>query len=805
MWGPLISARWRSFSRQRGSVASLLGSSRAGLVVLLALCALAGCKQNQSTEQPSVSDLLSQLMNRSLAPTAQGSAPVAKPEPIRIKPGGDTGGDAQKQVYFGAETAVAPAPVAANAEVEPAGEDVRINFENAPLRDVVRLIMTDTLHLNYVIDPRVQGNVTIATVNPISRANLLAMLETILRMNGGALARDPTGYRIVPAAEAVGPAVVAPLGDVKEPLPAGYGLSIIPLRYISAQNIGDLLGPLKNLPGLVRIDTARNLLIVAGERNERQYLIDTVRSFDVDWLHNKSVGIFPLKHADPASVIAELETMLGGGLAASGSAAEQAAAQATAAVPEGTPPAPVVAAAAAPPLKGVVKLLPIVRLNAVLVVSQNPEMLREIDQWIARLDRDSAAGASLYVYYLKNGKAANIARMLNQVFGLPSARTEEPSGRVAPGSTPVAVGGPSGTSALASTGVGGLSSTGLGGMGGLGSVNQPAGPTAARRAASASAIEGSFGAGAPATPAFAGVRVIPDEVGNALLILALPDTYKMIEAAIRQIDVPALQVLIEATIAEVTLNNELSYGLQFYLSHLNVAGTQAATILTEQSALGIASDLPGFSFILGKKGPGIILDALSSKTNVNVISSPHLVVQDNQEARLQVGDVVPVTVQQAVSTAESNAPIVNSIQYINTGVILHVTPRVNVGGMVSLDVEQEVSSVSSNAATGTLTPTISERRIDSTVSIESGQTIVLGGLISDTRTATKSGIPVVSDIPLVGALAGVTDNQVAKTELIVFITPHVIRDSGEARGVSEELRAKILGATPQAPQAPQGP
>ncbi|MFI4987874.1 MAG: type II secretion system secretin GspD [Alphaproteobacteria bacterium] len=767
--------------------------------MLLAVSALAACQQNQSPQPQSVGDLLSQLMNRSLAPPAEGPAAVAKPEPIRIKPGGDTGGDAQKQVYFGAETAVAPAREAANAEVEPEGEDLRINFENAPLRDVVRLIMTDTLHLNYVIDPRVQGNVTIATVNPISRANLLAMLETILRMNGGALVRDPTGYRIVPAGEAVGPAAVAPLGGLEEPLPAGYGLSIIPLRFISAQNIGEILGPLKSLPGLVRIDTARNLLIVAGNRNERQYLIDTVRSFDVDWLHNKSVGIFPLKHADPASIIAELETMLGGGLAANASTAEQAAqAVAAAAAPEGTPPAAAVApaAGAAPPLKDVVKLLPIVRLNAVLVVSQSPEMLREIDQWIARLDRDSAAGASLYVYYLKNGKAANIARMLNQVFGLASARTDEPSGRVAPGSTPVAVGGPGNTSTLASTGVGGLSSTGLGGIGGLGSVNQPAGP-GARRAASASAIEGSSGAGAPVTPAFAGVRVIPDEVGNALLILALPDTYKMIEAAIRQIDVPALQVLIEATIAEVTLNNELSYGLQFYLSHLNVAGTQAATILTEQSALGIASDLPGFSFLLGKKGPGIILDALSSKTNVNVISSPHLVVQDNQEARLQVGDVVPVTVQQAVSTAESNAPIVNSIQYINTGVILHVTPRVNVGGMVSLDVEQEVSSVSASAATGTLTPTISERRIDSTVSIESGQTIVLGGLISDTRTASKSGIPVISDIPLVGALGGVTDNSVAKTELIVFITPHVIRDSGEARSVSEELRAKILGATPK--------
>src|SRR5208282_2873069 len=187
----------------------------------------------------------------------------------------------------------------------------------------------------------------------------------------------------------------------------------------------------------------------------------------------------------------------------------------------------------------------------------------------------------------------------------------------------------------------GLATTGLGGMGGLGSVNQPAG-TGARRAASASAIEGSSGAGAPIAPAFAGVRVIPDEVGNALLILALPDIYKMIEAAIRQIDVPALQVLIEATIAEVTLNNELRYGLQFYLSHLDASITQASTILTEQSALGIASNLPGFSFLLGKRGPGVILDALSSKTNVNVISSPHLVVQDNQEARLQVGDVVPV-------------------------------------------------------------------------------------------------------------------------------------------------------------------
>ncbi len=795
MWGALISAWWRSFLRQRGCVAPLLGSSRAGVVVLLAVCTLAACKENQSPEPQGGGGLLSRLMNRSLAPPAQVAPPIAKPEPIRIQPGGSTGGEAQKQVYFGTGTEVAPAPQAATAEVEPTGEDVRLNFENAPLRDVVRLILTDTLHLNYVIDPRLQGNVTIATANPISRANLLALLETILRMNGGALVRDRTGYRIVPAGEAVGPAVVAPLGDLKEPLPAGYGLSIIPLRHISAQNIGEILGPLKNLPGLVRIDTARNLLIVAGDRNERQYLIDTVRSFDVDWLRNKSIGIFPLKHSNPASVIAELETMLGGGLAASASTAEQAAAQAAA--PEGTPPAAVVATGAAPPLKGVVKLLPIVRLNAVLVVSQSPQLLREIDQWIARLDRDSAAGASLYVYYLKNGKAANIARMLNQVFGLAPQRTEETSGRVAPGSTPVAVGGAGGTSTLASTGVGGLSSTGLGSIGGLGSVNQPGGAAAAQRAASASAIEGTAGAGVAAEPAFAGVRVIPDEVSNALLILALPDTYKMIEAAIRQIDVPALQVLIEATIAEVTLNNELRYGLQFYLSHLNVSSTQAATILTNQSALGIASDLPGFSFILGKSGPGVILDALSSKTNVNVISSPHLVVQDNQEARLQVGDVVPVTVQQAVSVSESNAPIVNSIQYINTGVILHVTPRINVGGMVSLDVEQEVSSVSPSAATGTLTPTISERRIDSTVSIESGQTIVLGGLISDARTDAKSGIPLISDIPLIGGLAGTTDKQVAKTELIVFITPNVIGDSNEARRISEELRAKILGATPQ--------
>jgi general secretion pathway protein D len=798
MWGPLISARWRSILGRCCRVAPLVGRWRAGVIGLLAVSALAACQQNQSPQQQSVGALLSQLMSRSLAPPSEAPAAVAKPEPIRIKPGGDTGGDAQKQVYFGAAPGAAPAAqAAASAAVEPAGEDVRINFENAPLRDVVRLILSDTLHLNYVIDPRVQGNVTIATVNPISRANLLALLETLLRMNGGALVAERTGYRIVPAGEAVGPAVVAPLGDLKEPLPAGYGMSIIPLRYVSAQNIGEILGPLKSLPGLVRIDTARNLLIVAGERSERQYLIDTVRSFDVDWLRNKSIGIFPLKHADPASVIAELETMLGGGLAASGSAAEQAAAQAAA--PEGTPPAAAVAVAAgaAPPLKGVVKLLPIVRLNAVLVVSQSPEMLRQIEQWIGRLDRDSAAGASLYVYYLKNGKAADMARMLNQVFGLPSARPEEASGRVAPGRAPVAVGGSGQTSALASTGVGGLSSTGLGAVGGLGSVNQPGGAAAAQRAASASAIEGTAGAGAQAPPAFAGVRVIPDEVGNALLILALPDTYKMIEAAIRQIDVPALQVLIEATIAEVTLSNELRYGLQFYLSHLDVSTTQAAAVLTNESALGIASTLPGFSFILGKSGPGVILDALSSKTNVNVISSPHIVVQDNQEARLQVGDVVPVTVQQAVSTAESNAPIVNSIQYINTGVILHVTPRINVGGMVSLDVEQEVSSVSSSAATGTLTPTISERRIDSTVSIESGQTIVLGGLISESRTATKSGIPLVSDIPLIGGLAGVTDNQVAKTELIVFITPHVVRDSSEAQRVSEELRAKILGATPQ--------
>ena len=780
--------------RQRGCAAPLLGFARAGLVLLLLGSALAACKQSQPSAQPSVGDMLTQIMGRSLAPPAEAPAAVAKPEPIRIKPGGEGSSEPAKQVYYGSTTRVTPTPAAA--ELPPAGEDVRLNFENAPLREVVRLVMTDTLHLNYEIDPRVQGNVTISTVNPIARANLLALLDSVLRMNGAALVRGGVGYRIVPLAEASGPAVVAPIGGTSEPIPAGYGLSIVPLRFISAQNIGEILGPLKGLPGLVRIDTARNLLIVAGDRNERQNLVDTIRSFDVDWLHDKSIGIFPLKHANPASVIAELETMLGGGLAATGSAAEQAAqAAAAATLPEGAPPSVNVAAGAAPPLKGVVKLLPIVRLNAVLVVSENPQLLREVDQWIARLDRDSSAGASLYVYYLKNGKAATIARMLNQVFGLQGARTEAAAGRVAPGRTPVAVGG--GT-AVAGASASTLGASGVGTVAGLGSVSSAGSNLGVQRAASASAIEGARETVGAPEPGFANVRVIPDEVSNALLILAMPDTYKMIEQAIRQIDVPALQVLIEATIAEVTLNTELRYGLQFYFKHFNQGvGPAASTILTDASTSSIGSTLPGFSFLLGSSGPSVILDALSSKTTVNVVSSPHLVVQDNQEALLQVGDVVPVTVQQAVSTAESNAPIVNSIQYVNTGVILHVTPRINVGGAVSLDIEQEVSSVSTSASTGTLTPTISERRIDSTVSVESGQTIVLGGLISDSRSGTKSGIPLISDIPLVGNLAGTTDNTVAKTELIVFITPHVIRDSAEAERVSEELRAKILGATPQ--------
>jgi general secretion pathway protein D len=294
------------------------------------------------------------------------------------------------------------------------------------------------------------------------------------------------------------------------------------------------------------------------------------------------------------------------------------------------------------------------------------------------------------------------------------------------------------------------------------------------------------------------VRIIADDINNALLVLASPQAYEMIEPAIRKLDIVPLQVLVEATIAEVSLTDQLRYGLQYFLQ--NDLSSQpkltSTTILNAGSTLPIAAAFPGFSWLItGSSGnPKVILTALENITRLRVISSPHVMIRDNQKAELQVGNEVPILTQQQQSIA-ANANVVNTIQYRETGVILSVSPHVNASGSISLDIEQEVSSVSQQTA-GTdtnLTPTIAQRRIKSSVVVQTGETVVLGGLIQERQNKGTSGIPLLAQLPLIGSLFGTRIDDDDRTELLVLISPRVVRDPNDARRVTDEIRRRLRG------------
>jgi general secretion pathway protein D len=425
-------------------------------------------------------------------------------------------------------------------------------------------------------------------------------------------------------------------------------------------------------------------------------------------------------------------------------------------------------------------------------------LLRTVATWIGRLDNSDAASTGVKIYRVRYGEARQIARLLNEMFlgsassGGASSGLDSPTNQIAPGagaatSSSNTSSSPSPTDRL----TGGLGSSPLATLGAQqqqpsAQQQSPGGQRGPSVDSEASIISpGTARAGGTLLP---GVRITADVTNNALLIYANRESYRIIERTLQQLDRPQLQVAFDATIAEVTLNDNLSYGVQFFLQGHNFSLTNSAA-----SAV-LAQTLPGFNFVIGSAAtPNVILNALHSYTDVKVLSNPSLVVVNNGVATLQVGDQVPITTGSATVLSANNA-VVNTINYQNTGIILRVVPRINFNGTVLLDVEQEISSVSNTTPAGSLTPTISQRKVKSTLSVADGQTVVLAGLISENQNRTRSGIPLLDQLPGFGDAFGQNQKGIQRTELVIFIRPQIIRDGVDASVVAEELRSKLRGA-----------
>ncbi|WP_448096122.1 type II secretion system secretin GspD [Luteibacter yeojuensis] len=615
---------------------------------------------------------------------------------------------------------------------------VTLNFEDQPIEAVVKAILGDLLAENYSVAPGVQGTISFSTSRPVGRDDALPILETLLAWTGNALVREHGRYSILPAHQAVAGRLVPSLKAAKPA--AGLNARLFPLHHVAAPAMAKLLAPFATADAILLVDTARNVIVVAGTRDELANYGETIDTFDVDWVAGMSVGVFGLEHASVGELLPALDSVFG----------EKSGA----------------------PVAGLIRFMPIERTNALVVIATKASHLDQVGDWIARIDRGGGNEPRLFVYDVRHLLASDLARYVTNVFGGSVSAPSAPA--LAPGLTPSALGG-------------GDADGDEGDAGGDGSA--PEQSTFFQPPSTHPATTGGEGT--------SGIRVTAIDSNNQLMVRARPSQWSEIRQALERLDAVPLQVQIETRILEVTLRDEFRFGVQWYLEGMAGGNGGVAQPGNKQrwSLNGgpVATGRPDtlyYSFV--NKDLQVVLHAMQQDDNAKILSAPSLVVVNNRKARIQVGDQIPVT-QTYVNTSLGGNSQVGQVEYKDTGVILDVRPRVNPGGLVYLDVAQEVSRA--GIRLGDNVPIV-KRKLTTQVAVQSGQTVLLGGLIQEAETRSRSGVPFLSRIPLLGALFRTSMNAGERTELIVLITPKVISSGEDAKRISDDYRRAFRSLRP---------
>ncbi len=606
---------------------------------------------------------------------------------------------------------------------------ITLNFERTEIREVVKTVLGDILGLNYVIDPKVTGQVTLQTSQPFQKDALLSVLQSVLRMNGAALIKVDGLYRVVPGAAAAGSVLAPGFGSPSGP---GYQTLVVPLKYMPASQMKGILEPIVPKGMVFQVKSSSNLLLLSGSREELTGILETISIFDVDALSKKSVALIPLEYTSAATLATELENILGEELG--------------------------------DPLPEVLRLIPIVRMNAILVITQQPKYLKYVRDWVTRLDESvDSSELRVYVYEVQNSSAEHLAVVLGDLFGA-SGSVQDAGGQqqVAPGYEPITMESKTAFRDVA--------------------ANQQA---ISRPSTSA---DGPGRQVRDFDVSVGGVHILADTERNSLVIRATAADYRRIRSALDALDTIPLQVHIEASIVEVSLSGQLKYGIQWFFKN-NSGGYDGEGLLDLDGDPLLSAVIPGFSYSV--IGPDdvvrAVLNALAGDSRLKVISSPSLMVLDNHTAQIRIGDQQPVLTG---SSQSDGGVITESIEYKDTGVMLEVTPRVNAGGLVIMDVVQEVTDVGEiDEATGQRS--FLQRNVNSVVAVQSGETVIMGGLIRDNKSSSNAGIPILRSLPILGNLFSATSKVDDRTELMVLITPTSVRGVEQARELTEEFRKKL--------------
>jgi len=622
----------------------------------------------------------------------------------------------------------------------PVGE-ATFNFEGESVLAVVKAILGDLLQQNYVIAPEVQGTVTLATPRPVNADQALSLLEMALSWNNARMVWSDGRYNIVPADKAVAGNLAPRVGTGKGS--RGFEVRAVPLKYIAALEMEKLLKPFAREGAVLNIDPGRNMVVLSGTAAELNNYLRTIEIFDVDWLEGMSVGIFPLRAQEATKVVEQLNQVFGekGGS----------------------------------PLTGMLRFMPLEGLNAVMVITHQPKYLADAEQWIQRIDL-GGEGSSLFVYEVKYTKATDLADQLNQVFG--SGTTPRSGSRnadpfnISPGLAPVAV-----------------------------RTLENGAPSAPPAAA------GAAGNGAISLGSTENVFISAVEDSNALLVRASPGQWESIRRAIDRLDQMPLQVHVEAQVVEVTLTDSLRYGVSWFFGNA-ITGDNLALSQSLNNVRNTGTSITPTDNIFTFIGPSAqaVVSALDKVSHLRVLSAPSVLVRNNVEANFSSGTQIPVqsTIINPVLGGgtgggnNSNSSF-SQVQFRQTGITLKVKPRASSDGTVFMEISQEVSSPAGN---DTATPTVggnvsvNTNTLTTEVAVQSGQTVILAGLIKTDSTRDKAGFPGLSRLPIIGALFGNHNNANNRTELVVLITPTVVRDPAGARKLTDEYGSRFRALEP---------
>ncbi len=682
---------------------------------------------------------------------------------------------------------------------DPVGEDgVTLNLVNLPIAQSAKIVIGDILGADFVIDPKLDGKITVHTANPVRKSVALDLFQSALRVSGASMVKAGSIYKIVPSEQAaVSGEIITSDSSLPDSAQFGEGARVVQLHYVSASEMKRVLEPIAARGAIVRADDARNTLTLTGTPQDVATLQDAIGMFDIDTMKGMSFALVPVRSGDADMLAEDLKNVFG---------SEK----------EG-------------PMGGMIRFIGNKRLSSILVISSQPEYLARARAWITKLDaRAEHAEKQFFTYRVQNRPAKELMVVLTSLFGAKgqgdsgvSPRFGQSSLSSGGGQAPTSpLGALSSSGAASSVGGGGVSSGGgLGGGGfgggapGGGGLGNGGGFGGAGNPSSISGLSvpggPQNGMGAGPTPAVSidndRYKLGVDDAKNALIVMATPEDYRRIRQVIETLDVMPNQVFLEATIAEVRLNDSLRFGVRWFMqTHANLFGftTGQGQAPGVNSTLGsnflgvpVGAVFPGFAYAFRAASQQVTLNALNAITDVNIVSTPSLTVLDNREAMLQVGDQIPV---QTLTSVSAIGNTFNSVNYTNTGVILKLTPHISESGRVMLELEQEVSNVDPNTPVGSTTPTIQQRRVRTQVVVNDNESLMLGGLVKDQTGRLSAQLPVVGDVPVVGSLFKDKNDVIDKSELVIMITPHVVRSLSEGREITEEFKRKLLDISTRA-------